>query len=76
MSALGDNSLKAIQECRIAKPAWDIFQCKYASKNLINKLGVLNNLLKMKLISSEDVGDLIEMMVISLHIGRHRGQYQ
>lgn len=46
--AIGQNSLRVVQECEEAKEVCDRLHERYAGKCFNNKLTVLRNLLKMK----------------------------
>lgn len=41
--ALGDDQLRAIQECESTKAAWDKLQARYAGKTIGIEIGVLNS---------------------------------
>lgn len=56
-SAVGNRSLCAIQNFSTAKYAWENLQVKYAAKTLVNKLGVRNSLLNLKIKREEQIGD-------------------
>lgn len=47
-AALDDNPLRYIQDCDMAKAAWDKVQHRYVDRTTVNMLGVFNSLLKMK----------------------------
>lgn len=45
ISELGDNPLQAIQSCITTKSVWEKLQLRYAGKSMVNKPGILKNLL-------------------------------
>lgn len=45
ISALGQNPLRAIQECETIYSVWQELHHRYAGKSVINKLNALNNLM-------------------------------
>lgn len=57
MLTLGNNFLRAIQECTTAKSEWSKLHDKYACRTMINELGVLNTLINMSHKVNENMRD-------------------
>lgn len=55
ISALCDNPSRPIQIHTTGKGAWEWLQVRYKGETLINKLGVLSELLKMNMIKGEQM---------------------
>lgn len=62
ITALGDNPLRAVQECLTAKAVWNKLQGRYAGQSMVNKLSVLNTLLNMILKKSSNMRDHIAIL--------------
>lgn len=54
IAALSDNSLRSIQVRDATKGAWDKSKHRYADMSVVNKLGVLNNLLNAEFKNDTD----------------------
>lgn len=57
ISAFGDSSLRAVQDCVTAMDEWDKLQARYDGKMLINKQAVQNSSLNLKLRRGEQIRD-------------------
>lgn len=57
--ALGDNPLRGVQACESAKDLWERLSERYAGKMVVNKLGLLKNLVNTRLKRGENIGDHI-----------------
>lgn len=60
IQALGDNPSTAIEDSETSKNAWQKHQDRYDGKTIMNKLGVLNILLKSTQRRGEDIGNYVE----------------
>lgn len=60
--SLGDKPLRAIQNCESDIEAWEKLSSRYASKSLINRLILINNVLDMKLKNDVQIGDHVAQL--------------
>lgn len=52
----GDNTLKTVQECELARDVWEKLPKRYARKTVTKKLTLLNILLKRRYKRRENIG--------------------